>query len=249
MSYFKYQSKNIFYSKTGAGIPLIFLHGNTASSKMFECLLPLYQEHFEVIVIDFLGNGQSDRLEKFPVELWFEQALQTIALIDYLGYNKVNLVGTSGGAWVAINVALERPDLVTRVVADSFDGRTLHEGFSAELLKARTQSKNDTYARQFYELCQGSDWERIIDCDTEALVQFAKRKLPLFHRPLCSLQVPILLMGSQEDPLVRENLSDEYQQMSESIANAGIHLFKTGGHPSIITNAIASFKIIQAFIE
>lgn len=67
MSYFTYQSKRIFYSETGNGNPVIMLHGDTASSTMFEMLLPLYQENFKVILIDFLGNGKSDRVNEFPV--------------------------------------------------------------------------------------------------------------------------------------------------------------------------------------
>lgn len=126
MSYFYYQSKKIFYKETGTGKPLVMLHGDTASSVMFEFLLPLYQENFRVILIDFLGNGKSDRVEKFPENLWITQAEQVIALIEHLKIEKVNLFGTSGGAWVAVNTALKRPDLIEKVVADSFDGRSLH---------------------------------------------------------------------------------------------------------------------------
>ena len=117
MTYFMYQSKRIFYKEIGVGKPLIMLHGDTASSVMFEFLLPLYQENFRVILIDFLGNGKSDRIEKFPENLWITQAEQVIALIEYLKIQKANLIGTSGGAWVAINTALKRPDLIDRVVA------------------------------------------------------------------------------------------------------------------------------------
>lgn len=56
MSYFNYQSKNIYYAETGNGKAVVFLHGNTASSKMFEPLLPLYEEYFRVILVDFLGR-------------------------------------------------------------------------------------------------------------------------------------------------------------------------------------------------
>ena len=51
MSYFYYQSKRIYYTESGNGAPVLFLHGNTASSKMFELLLPLYEERFHVILI------------------------------------------------------------------------------------------------------------------------------------------------------------------------------------------------------
>ena len=44
MAYFIYKSKKIFYREVGEGVPVVFLHGNTASSKMFEPLLPFYQE-------------------------------------------------------------------------------------------------------------------------------------------------------------------------------------------------------------
>ena len=53
MSYLKYQGKNIFYTEIGDGEPCIFLHGNTASSKMFEYLLPLYTDEVKAISIDF----------------------------------------------------------------------------------------------------------------------------------------------------------------------------------------------------
>lgn len=42
MAYFIYKSKKIFYREVGEGVPVVFLHGNTASSKMFEPLLPFY---------------------------------------------------------------------------------------------------------------------------------------------------------------------------------------------------------------
>ena len=162
MSYFIYQSKKIFYSETGNGIPVIMLHGDTASSIMFEMLLPLYQENFKVILIDFLGNGKSDRVDEFPADLWITQAQQVIALIEHLNYKKVNLIGTSGGAWVAVNTALERPDLINKVVADSFDGRTLADDFAKNLVAERKFAKNDKLSKQFYEWCQGARWLTLI---------------------------------------------------------------------------------------
>ena len=126
-----------------------------------------------------------------------EEARQTIALLEHLKLEKVNLVGTSGGAWVAVNTALERPGLVGRVVADSFDGRTLADDFSKNLIQERTGAKTDNMAVEFYQWCQGEDWERIVDLDTKALLQCAGEKLPLFSKPLHSLQVPLLLMGTK----------------------------------------------------
>ncbi len=127
---------------------------------------------------------------------------QTITLIEYLNCGKVNLVGTSGGAWAAINVALGRPDLIYAVIADSFDGRTLNDNFSDNLLSERTRAKKRCAGKTVLRMVQGKDWEKIVDLDTEALLQCAREKRPLFHKSLKDLRVPVLLVGSKRTKCV-----------------------------------------------
>lgn len=248
MSYFNYQSKKIYYKESGSGKPVVFLHGNTASSKMFDLILPLYEDQFRVILIDFLGHGRSDRLEEFPADLWTEEARQTTALLEHLDLGKVNLVGTSGGAWAAVNAALERPDLVDKVVADSFDGRTLADGFAENLLKERAEAKKDEMGSAFYEWCQGEDWERVVDLDTRALVQCAEEKLPLFTKPLNTLKNPLLLMGSKGDDMCRSDFQDEYLMIAEE-TNAQICIFPEGLHPAVLSCAEQAAEAIAGFLR
>lgn len=248
MAFFKYCDKSIYYKEYGNGDPLVFLHGNTASSKMFELLMPLYAEKFRCILIDFLGNGKSDRVEKFSSDMWYDEALQTIALVEHLQCKKANLIGTSGGAWAAVNAALERPDLFYTVIADSFDGRTLNDKFSDNLLSERETAKANLQSRKFYEWCQGTDWETVVNLDTEALLKCAEEKRPLFHKSLEEMKVPVLLMGSKEDEMCRENLEQEYKEMMNLIPNAVIKIFEHGGHPAIATNAEQAAEIIYNFI-
>lgn len=190
MPYFFYQGKRCFYTCSGVGPPLLFLHGNTASSQMFQFLLPFYTPCFHCILLDFLGSGRSQRMPELPPQLWIDQGRQAAALIRHLGLGPVFLVGTSGGAWAALNAGLEHPDLVRGIVADSFDGRTLHRGFDRELLEERAAAKASHQARQFYQWCQGADWEEVVDRDTRSLVRCAREGLPLFSRPLEELQAP-----------------------------------------------------------
>lgn len=248
MSFFSYHGKSVFYEEYGQGEPLLFLHGNTASSKMFELLMPLYAENFRCILMDFLGNGQSDRVDRFSPDMWYEEALQAIALMEHLQCGKVNLAGTSGGAWAAVNAALERPDLVHTIIADSFDGRTLNDQFSENMLQERAMAKANLQSRQFYEWCQGPDWETVVDLDTEALLRCAEEQRALFHKPIEELEVPILFMGSKGDEMCRKNLEQEYKEMAALIPNAGIYMFEQGGHPAIMTNAEKAAEIIRNFI-
>lgn len=248
MAYFKYRDKSVYYTEYGQGEPLVFLHGNTDSSKMSGFLMPLYAEKFRCILIDFLGNGRSDRVESFSPDMWYDEALQTIALAEHLQCGRVSLIGTSGGAWAAVNAALERPDLLHAVVADSFDGRTLNDNFSANLLAERKAAKEDIQSRQFYEWCQGADWEKIVDLDTEALLKCAEEKRPLFHKPLEQLKTPILFIGSKADESCRSNIEEEYREMASMLSQSSVYLFPSGGHPSLFSNAEKTADIIYNFI-
>lgn len=249
MSFFDFQSKKIFYKEIGSGKPLVMLHGDTASSKMFELLLPLYQEQFRVILMDFLGNGKSDRIDEFPENLWISQAEQVIALIEYLKIDSVNILGTSGGAWVAVNTALKRPDLINKVVADSFDGRNLPDAFAENIVKERLYAKQNVYAKNFYEWCQGEDWETVVDLNTQALVKCAVTKIPLFCKPLETLCTPILFMASLEDDMCRKDIVKEYEDMTRLVQNGKIHIFAKGEHPAVMSNAELAAKEIIKFVN
>ena len=67
---------------------------------------------------------------------------QAKALCDHLGLKKVKLIGSSGGALAAINVALEYPELVESFIADSFMGLKADPVITEEMCKGRAQAKN-----------------------------------------------------------------------------------------------------------
>lgn len=248
MSYFKFENKKVYYNIIGEGQPLMLLHGNAASSKMFEMILPLYTKDFKVIIIDFLGHGKSDRVDNFPNDMYKWQADQVIALLEYLNLGTVTLVGTSGGAWVAIDVALMKEDLVYKVVADSFDGRQFADDFAENLIEERKYAKLDVNAKQFYEWCQGSDWETIVDLDTKALLVLAKSKY-LFCRPIEELNVPLLMVGSREDEMCRVDMENEYKALL-SLTNSGeIKMFDFGSHPLILSRAVEISKEIENIVN
>ena len=98
-------------------------------------------------------------------------------------------------------------------------------------------------------MCQGEDWEQVIDLDTEALLQCAKEKRPLFHKSLKELKVPTLFVGTKEDEMCRPNLEEEYTQMATVMLNATVHIFNQGGHPAILTNAEEFARLIQRFLK
>ena len=249
MSYFAYQEMQIYYQEYGEGTPWIFLHGNTASSRMFEPLLPLYQSHSKIVLMDFLGNGRSERLSAFPPDIWADQGRQVVELCRRLGYDRANLVGTSGGAYAAIHAGFQAPELFGKIVADSFDGSTLPGEFAQSVTEERRRAKADPAARAFYQWCQGEDWEWVVDQDTEALVRLAHCPGPLFPRPIEEIQCPLLVTVSREDEMLSGHCLEESKNWSAAAPQIICRIFETGGHPLLYSRAEELAALICTFFE
>lgn len=251
MAYFKYNNKSIYYHEVGSGSPLILLHGNTASSKMFDDVINLYSNNFKVIVIDFLGHGRSDRLTSFPVDFWYDEALQVIELIERNECKKVNLIGTSGGALVALNVALERGNLVNKVIADSFEGEQALDIVAQIIEEDRSQSKQNKESIDFWLANHGNDWEKVVDSDTKVMLQHYVEIKHFYHKPLSEITVPTMLTFSMKDEFIEfVDLENIYSDMKNKISNCTLQIFQNGGHPTMTTNAKKfSDKAIEFLID
>lgn len=253
MSHFVFEDKHVYYDELGTGKPLLFLHGNTASSNMYTQIAERYMHDYRVILIDFLGHGKSDRLDEFPADLWFFEARQVIAFLKEKQYDDVNIIGSSGGAMVAINVALEAPELVAKVIADSFQGEKTDESFTKNLLIDRQRAKADHDAGMFFAYMHGSDWEQIVDRDTDALIRHEREIGSFFHRPLHDLKADILLTGSRADEFMSAvsdcYLESVYREMIKKIGHGSMHLFPSGGHPAMMTNQAEFYKISMDFFS
>ena len=93
--------------------------------------------------MDFLGCGQSDRIDKWPADLWYEWSRQVVALCDELKLSKVKLIGCSGGALAAINAALENPESIECVVSDSFEGMEANAEITEQIRIGRNLAKQN----------------------------------------------------------------------------------------------------------
>lgn len=83
--------------------------------------------------------------------------------------------------------------------------------------------------------------------DTKALVQCAEENLPLFLKPMLELKVPLLLMGSVGDEMVRLDILDEYEAICRKTVE--ICMFSGGGHPAILSNAEQAAEAIRKFLS
>lgn len=239
MSYFKFEGNNVFYEEVGCENErhLLLLHGNTVSSKFFAPIIPLLSKKYHVITVDFLGNGESDRLEVWPNDLWYEWGEQAGTLINYLGLANVNVIGCSGGALAALNLVLEYPELINAVIADSFEGLEANKGITDQIKMGRDFAKTNEGFCGMLKMMHGEDWESVLDADTNAVVSHALEVGSFCHKKLDDLSVKLLVTGSNEDDMFPKNHFKElFDEMCKKNKLIKAHIFEHGQHPAMMSN-------------
>lgn len=125
MPYFEVEGCRLYYREQGSGDLVLVLPGNTASSVHHQGDLARLSKQYCAVSLDYRGTGESGRIDVWPDDWWQRNARDVAALICHLGFKKAALIGTSGGAHVALWCAILFPDIVAAVVADSA-GNHLH---------------------------------------------------------------------------------------------------------------------------
>jgi pimeloyl-ACP methyl ester carboxylesterase len=99
------------YVRSGAGEPLLLVHGLTTSSFIWDNLLPILGVRHDVIAIDLLGTGDSDRPVPADCSL-SAHADRLVVFIDKLGFEKIHLVGHDIGGGITQIFSVRNPDRV-----------------------------------------------------------------------------------------------------------------------------------------
>ncbi len=227
MSYFNYKSFRLFFREQGNGPLLIILPGNTASSVWHQGELDCFSRRYHVAVLDFLGTGESDRLESWPDDWWYEGACQAKALVDHLGEKRCIVMGTSGGAAAALLMAIHFPQYVSAVVADS-----CVEKFAPQSLREEVESRHQLLSEQksFWEKAHGQDWKGVVDADSRLLLRLADKGGDCIGGRLGEIQCPVLLTASLQDSLLPD-AAQQICRMGQQIPDSRIFLNNAGDHP------------------
>lgn len=105
---------NTWYDEHGAGAPLVLLHGGLVDSRFFEPNIPALAERFHVYTPERRGQGHTPDV---PGPITYDvMAADTVAFLEAVIGGPADLVGHSDGAFVAMRVAMLRPELVNRLV-------------------------------------------------------------------------------------------------------------------------------------
>lgn len=134
----------IFYEVQGEGELLVLIHGGCLDRRMWDDQFAVFAQHFRTVRYDIRGHGRSD-LPRQP----YSDADDLKALITHLGERAAYLVGLSLGGRIAIDFALQVPEMVRALVlaGPGLSGFTLADpevtGSLGEVARALRAGKTD----------------------------------------------------------------------------------------------------------
>lgn len=111
----------LYCRMTGAGTPVLLLHGYGQTNRIFEQLEWYLAQNHHVILLDSRGHGRSSLGDK-PLTISL-MAADTTEVIRQLEIEPVSVIGFSDGGNIAMQIASENPACLKSIVAISGNAR------------------------------------------------------------------------------------------------------------------------------
>lgn len=207
--------------------------------------LPVLGEHFRTIAVDYRDVGDSDAADRqYSIR---ELADDVFALGGELGVDSASLVGVSMGGFIALELALGRPEFVDRLVlvVTSAGGAT-HVSTSPEVMRALMPSGGEVEsgegARRVCSLVAGPGFAGRHPEAIEEFVDIARHNpmhVDAYLRQLTAcrahdvadrlgeIRAPTLVIHGDADPLVR---IENGRYLAAGIPGARLIVYEGVGH-------------------
>jgi pimeloyl-ACP methyl ester carboxylesterase len=222
---------------TGHGSPILILHGGLANSDYWGDQVRVLSRTHQVIVIDSRGHGRSAR-NAVPLSYTL-MATDAVALLDELNIQKVAVIGWSDGAITALDMAMHRPERVSRVFAfaansDPSGVKDVHKSTVFDAFIARAGQE---YAR----LNPTPDGYKAFDSAIETM--WATQ--PHFtDAALRAITLPVWIVDADHDEAIKRTDTDKMAALipdARELILPGVSHFAFLQDPAMFTYAVGSF--------
>jgi len=212
---------NYYYALYGTGEPLLLLHGGMGQIEMFGPNLTKLAQSRQVIGVDLQGHGRTLLGER---EISLVDIGNDIAgVLKKLGYDKVDVLGYSMGGGVALQFAIQHPEMVRRLVLVSTPFS--QEGFYPEMLPQQA-ALSAAMAEQMKETPMYKSYVAIAPHPEEfpkLLDQMGAymRKPYDWSAEVKKLTMPVMLIYGDSDMFRPEHEVKFYQLLGGGLKDAG----------------------------
>jgi pimeloyl-ACP methyl ester carboxylesterase len=231
----------IAYAVTGTGDPVVLVHGGDANSEHWAFQVLALADHYQVILLDSRGHGRSPYNGE-PLT-YAQLADDVVALLDFLGIERVHLVGWSDGGIVGIDLALRHPERLRKVVAF---------GANADPGGYRTDSGDEVAIIYAFGAHNDADYARLSPApELHKAMVVALRQMwatePAYSADeLRTITTPFLIMAGADEEIIAEAHT---RYLAVTIPGAELALLPNCGHFGFMQEPEAFNARMLAFLQ
>ncbi len=241
------ENVRIFYEANGDGMPVVYVHGNFASSKWFEEIMKI--DEIKTYALDLPNFGNSDRIDSISIDVYTDYLSK---FIESLKISRPILAGHSLGGAITLKCVVDHPDafsgliLVDPAPADGLKtAENLYpilESFknNPELLEfslANTMPTRKEKAKAFVNDALKMS-PKAFSGNARALERYD------YSQNLKDIKIPVKILWGSLDPIVPK---ESLEQMARMIPNCQFELLDGIGHSVIVENPKKFIEILVKF--
>ncbi|MEP2451459.1 MAG: alpha/beta hydrolase [Nitratireductor sp.] len=240
----------VYYEKSGAGDPLVVLHGAYMNIETMGEIIPILAENHTVYALEFQGHGRTTDIDR-PIT-YPNLADDVAAFMDAVGLARADVFGYSMGAAAGLQLAIRHPDKVDRLVAASvaYDAQGWQPEFKAFIPQMTVE--------MFVNMPFAADYKRLA-ADPDGFPALVEKLIQLEHEPMQwaddvkALTMPVLIISDDADVNTLEHAVSMLRllggggmgDMGKPLPQSRLAVMPATSHTAVITQA----PLLAAFIE
>lgn len=210
-----------WYEIRGKGEPLLLLHGGLFTTEQFGPVLTTLAENRRVIGVHLQGHGRTE-LGTRKINL-VDIGRDLGVVISKLGFKQVDVMGYSFGGGAAFQLAVQRPELVRRLVLVSTP--YAQSGFFPEMLPqqaavgaamADAMKETPIYKAYVAVAPHPENFPRLLD----AMGEYMRQPYD-WSASVKQLTMPVMLVYGDADMFRPEHIVSFYQLLGGGLRDAG----------------------------
>jgi pimeloyl-ACP methyl ester carboxylesterase len=241
------------YLEAGSGNPVIMLHGSgpgVSAMANWQHNIGALSQRFRVLAPDIVGFGATKRPDDivYSLRTWTDHIW---AFLDAHDIERAAIVGNSLGGRIALQMATDRPDRITKMVLMGAPGvgMTLTEGLAALRAYQPSHDAMRDLLRNYFAVDPTMITDDLVALRYEASVtdgayeayramffdpRHAGSELAITAEEARAIDTPALLVHGREDKVIPMQVS---VTMLGLLPNADLHVFSACGHWTQIERA------------
>jgi 2-hydroxymuconate-semialdehyde hydrolase/2-hydroxy-6-oxo-octa-2,4-dienoate hydrolase len=241
------------YLEAGSGEPVIMLHGSgpgVSALANWQHNIPALSQRFRVLAPDIVGFGTTERPDDivYSLRTWTDHVW---AFLDAHGISRTAIVGNSLGGRIALQMATDRPDRITKMVLMGAPGvgMTLTDGLVALRGYEPSHDAMRDLLRNYFAVDPALITDELVEIRYEASIadgayeayrtmffdpRHAGSELGITEDEVRAINIPTLLVHGREDRVVPVQVS---VTMMGLLPKADLHVFSACGHWTQIERA------------